>query len=103
MFMLHLHRSALEVALMVEALLLRGGAKITSARAVETYPTHITMHHLGVIDVMNHGDVHTRDGCVVEKMSMVPAAANESHAAVTESIVNSAVEANVRSPVAGVP
>src|SRR6185312_11159909 len=102
-FVLHLHRSALEVALVVEALLFWSGTNITSPRAIETYPAHVVVDHLGVIDVMNHGDVHARYGRVVKEVSMIPAAAHEANAAIAESIVNSTVEANVRPPVACVP
>src|SRR5271155_3714040 len=69
----------------------------------------------GVVDcgrVVDHGailvhtveagsDVHQRR--VVSECAALPASTVESDAAVTESIVNSAIEPNVRSPVASVP
>jgi hypothetical protein len=56
-----------------------------------------------VVDVVNHGDVDVCDGAVVKVISAAPVAAHETYARVSETIVNAAVEADVRSPITAMP
>jgi len=49
---------------------------------------------------MNVGDIHVVDGTVVEEMSAFPASTLEAIAEVAEAVVNTAVEPDMRSPVA---
>ena len=53
-----------------------------------------------VIDICDIRDVHVCDGAVIEKMTLAPFAAGETLAAVSEAIVDSAVETNGGSPIA---
>src|ERR1700741_4301684 len=53
------------------------------------------------IRVSHHGLVYPDNRGVVCEVSAAPFAANESHTAVTEPVIHSAVESHVRSPIAG--
>src|SRR6516162_2676343 len=55
-----------------------------------------------VVGVMHHGDVDVGDRLVIGKGVSDPAAAGETHSAVSEAVIDAAVEADVRAPVAGV-
>src|SRR5579859_35880 len=55
------------------------------------------------VGVVNHGGVHIGDGGVVVEGAATPFASNKSYAAITEAIINSAVEAHMRSPISSVP
>jgi hypothetical protein len=56
-----------------------------------------------LVDVGHVDATKVRHGVVVGEDSAAPLAAEEADAAVAESVVNTAIEADVRSPVAGVP
>src|SRR5271170_1678620 len=53
------------------------------------------------IRVVNHRSVDVHHRRVVREHSAIPASANEPNPSITKSIVNSAVETNVRSPISG--
>jgi hypothetical protein len=55
------------------------------------------------VDVSDIGHVHVHHGAVVEECAASPFAATKTYAAVSEAVVNAAVEADVRSPIASVP
>src|SRR5271165_5695673 len=59
----------------------------------------------GAVDVgvVNDGRVDVRHRGVIREDAVVPIAANISHADVAESVVNPAIETDVRAPVAAVP
>jgi len=54
------------------------------------------------ISVVNDGPIHANDGSIVGKVSAAPLTAGEADAHVSESIIDTAVVAHVRSPVASV-
>ena len=63
----------------------------------------IVHHHGSVIDMGHVRDANVGDGPVVVERSSTPLPSRKSHARIAESVVNSAIEADVRSPVASVP
>src|SRR5580700_962739 len=63
----------------------------------------VIVDHCAVIYVVHVGDVHVVHAAVVEEMAAVPVAAFVAEAAVAETVVNAAVEADVRAPISGVP
>src|ERR1700758_543790 len=88
------------------ALFLRSGARSDAAGAVEARVVHygrVVDHGAVHVDVAHHGLVHVHDCGVVGKGASSPLAADEADAAVTEAVVNAAVESDVRAPVARVP
>src|ERR1700688_4458449 len=87
-------------------LFLRSRARRDAALAVETGAVHhgrVVDHGAVDVDVADHGLVHAHDCGVVGKGAASPFAADEADAAVTEAVVNTAVESDVRTPVARVP
>src|SRR5215510_4719647 len=56
-----------------------------------------------VVGVADDGDVHVGHGAVVVVVATAPIAAEEPNAGIAEAVVNSAVEADCRSPVAFIP
>src|ERR1700732_1287699 len=87
-------------------LFLRSRARRDAAGAVEAGAVHhgrVVDHGAVDVDVAHHGLVHVHDCGVVGKGAASPLAADEADAAVTEAVVNAAVESDVRTPVAGVP
>src|SRR5208283_3793540 len=64
----------------------------------------IAVHdHVALVDVPHIDDVDVHDGPVIEEAAATPLAAPEADTAVAETVVNAAIETNVRSPIAGVP
>ena len=56
-----------------------------------------------LVDIGHMDAAEVRHGAVISEYSAPPLAADEADAAVAEAVVNAAVEADMRSPVAGVP
>src|SRR5580704_8246255 len=87
-------------------LLLGARSSIDAARSVEagTVDDRGVMND-GVVNVRVVDDrrVHMQDSRVVGEVSALPAPAIEAYAAVTESIVNPTVKADVGPPVTGMP
>jgi hypothetical protein len=102
--MLDLRVGGFEVPFVAPPLFASIGASHDSASAaVVAHAVHgYVVDHSLVIDV-NIGDVYVVDAAVVEKVSSVPIAASVAGAEISEAVVNAAVEANVRTPVTGVP
>src|ERR1019366_373177 len=61
---------------------------------------HIVVHHAGVINIVDVGDVHVVHGTVVKKVSAVPTPAFVTLTEIAEAVIDPAVEAYVRTPVA---
>jgi hypothetical protein len=59
--------------------------------------------HVVVVDVANNRSIHVRNASVVSKVIVVPITAFIPAARVSMTVVNAAVEANVRAPITGVP
>src|SRR5690348_7259236 len=106
MLVFPLHGRRLEMPLVLKLSFPLGRPRIDSASApVVAHAIHGNVSddraiHIGVV---NHRCVHVHYRRVVPKCSMLPAPADETDAGVAKSIINSAVEAHVRSPISGVP
>src|SRR5580692_2979719 len=75
----------------------------TAAVEADAIHVRVIVDHCAVIYVVHVGDVHVVHAAVVEEVAPVPVATFITEAAVAETVVNAAVEANLRAPVAGVP
>src|ERR1017187_1864142 len=64
---------------------------------------HIVVHHAGVINIVDVGDVHVVHGTVVKKVSAVPTPAFVTLAEIAEAVIDPAVEAYVRTPIGWSP
>jgi len=102
MFVVTLHRCGFEMMLVFRGELVRGRVRLDAAGAVER-------HMVDVVDdgpVIHVGDVdaaHVHDRAVVEVSSTAPVTALESNTAIAEAVIHTAVEADMRTPVATVP
>src|SRR5277367_2744202 len=103
-FMLSLSRYRRNVSLPLDRLLLRSCARVDPAIAsVVTYAVHRgVVDYRGVVNVVNVRHIDVVNGAVIEKVPVIPSSAFIAVAEVTEAVVNSAVEANVRTPKAHV-
>src|ERR1700741_2125145 len=62
------------------------------------------LNHCAVnVSVVNNGVVHMPNGSVTEKSVAFPSAPDKTRSEITEPIVNTAIEADVTAPVAGMP
>src|SRR5579864_2116701 len=88
---------------LVRALPLRRYRSYSAGAAIEAHVAHLALTDNGPVDVgvVDHCGVHVHHRRVIREMFAVPRSANESHSAITESIVHAAIETNVRSPVTG--
>lgn len=93
-----------DVPLIAGRILRRGGPIIQSTMAaVKAHPGVGDIRHVVVVNVVNHGLVHVRDGGVVVEGVAAPVAAFVAVAVVAEPVMDSAIEAYVRAPVAVIP
>jgi len=85
---------------MGRGLLFGPGALVDAAvSAVVADPGHVALiNHGRVVHVVNDGDVHVVHGAIVEKVSAVPTPAFIAVAEVAIAVVDSAIEADHRSP-----
>ncbi len=89
-----------DVSLVCKSFFFRRGARLDpTVAAVEADPVHRNVVNPGVVNVVNVGHVHIQDCPVVEEMAAVPTSTLEAYAEVTESIVDPAVEADMRPPI----
>src|SRR5580704_1885137 len=105
MLLLPLHSGGTDVVIAIRGHLrgTRTGVD-AAATAVEADAIHFAVvGHCAVIDVVNVVNVDVADAAIVEKVTAAPVAAFEAETAVTETVINSAIEADVRTPVTGVP
>jgi len=105
MLMLGLGRHRRLVLFVRPGFLLRSRASRHATPAAVECHVAVVVHDHRSVDV-NVGDVdrvHTRHCAVVEESAAAPFAAKKSYAAVAESVVNAAIESDVRSPVAAMP
>src|SRR5580704_206749 len=105
MLLLPLHSGGTDVVIAIRGHLrgTRTGVD-AAATAVEADAIHFAVvGHCAVIDVVNVVNVDVADAAIVEKVTAAPVAAFEAETAVTEPVINSAIEADVRAPVTGVP
>src|SRR5208282_1004657 len=72
----------------------------STVAAVVTDVALVVVPHRGVVNVVNVADVYVAHGTVIEKVSAVPTAAFKACTEIAEAVIDSAVEAHVRTPVA---
>ncbi len=101
--MLHLRRQRCLMRLVGVSFFLRTGPGLNAAGAPVEGHMVLVDDHRAVIDAGYVGDADIRDRTVIEELASAPFAADKAHAAITKSIVDAAVETDVRSPVPGVP
>ena len=80
-------------------------SRCTAGAAVEAGAIHgrVVVDDRGVVSVVNDRSVDVGDRAIIVVDAAVPVSARESYAGVAKSIVNSAIESHVCSPVAGMP
>src|SRR5437764_12318668 len=102
--MLVLHVSGFEMAFMLPSHLVAARPRHDSASA--TVVADAVYRHIiddgPVVDV-DVGDGHVIYAAIVEKIAAMPVAAAVAHAKVAKAVINAAVEADVRAPIARVP
>ena len=101
--MIPLHRGRLEVMIALRHHFMRRGTYAQSTRtAVEG---HVIIHvNHGVVVYVGHvhaADVHDR--AVIKERATAPVTALESNTGITEAVVHTAVEADMRTPITAVP
>ncbi len=60
----------------------------------------VVVCHVGVVNIVNVGNIYIADGAVVEKMSVIPTPTFEARTEVAEAVIDAAVETYVWTPVA---
>src|SRR5208337_1166376 len=103
MFVLRLYCHGCSMRLAPIRFLLPSRPRFDTARAVEADVPRVVRDDGAVVDVRHIGHVHVDHRAVVEERAASPLAAEKAYAAVSEAVVNPAVEANMRPPVASVP
>jgi hypothetical protein len=102
MLMVTLQRRGLDMMVMLGCELVGGRMRLDTAGAVERH----------VVDVVDNGPViyvgdmnttHVHGRAVIEKRTAAPVTALESNTAITETVIHTAVETDMRTPVAAVP
>src|ERR1700728_1856472 len=105
MFLLRLRRDRRSMRLMRIGFLFGRWTRGYSTAATVEGNVRRVIHNNGAVHV-NIGDrrgVHVHHSGVVEEISAAPFAATEAGAAISKAVVNTAIEANLRSPVTAVP
>src|SRR5580704_16689377 len=103
--MLLLHRSWVEVMLAFGSAFRSGWLRDSATSAAveaDAIDGRVVVDHRGVVSVVDDGGVHVGDRGVVVIDAATPFATNEANTAVAEAVVNPAIKADVRSPVAGI-
>src|SRR6266403_2949140 len=104
MFVLYLLSPGFKVVLARGNPFVLAFAHLNSARpAIVAHAIDVVHHHRSIVVVVNHRHVDVGHRAIVNKFSSAPFAAPETHARVAVTIINSAVKADVWSPVTAVP
>src|ERR1700730_17027210 len=104
MLVLTLHRQGCLVPLVHCLFFLPRRTRLNAAMSTVIADRPVVVHdHGSVINIRHIGDADVGHGTVVIKLSSAPFPAVKSHARVAETVVNSTVETNVRSPVSCMP
>src|SRR5208283_4817052 len=103
MFMLGLRGQGRGVWLVRVAFFFASRPRLNAAIATVKRDMIVIHDHVALVHVPHIDDIDIHDGAVIEEAAATPLAAPEADAAVSEAVVNAAIEADVRSPVAGVP
>src|SRR5579863_23883 len=73
----------------------------STVSSVVTHPVHRSVvDHRGVVNIVNVRDIHVVHGTVVEELTASPFATFIAMAEIAESVVDAAVESDVRTPIA---
>src|SRR5260370_25985191 len=83
--------------------LLPRGTHVDTAGAVVAHVPRVVDDHGAAVDVRHIGHVHVGHRAVVEEAAASPFSAAKTYSAVSEAVVDPAVEAHMRSPIASVP
>src|SRR5260370_39389234 len=83
--------------------LLPRGTHVDTAGAVVAHVPRVVDDHGAAVDVRHIGHVHVGHRAVVEEAAASPFSAAKTYSAVSEAVVDPAVEAHIRSPTASVP
>jgi hypothetical protein len=102
MLMITLQRRRLEVMLMFRSQLVSGRSCLDTTRSVERH-VHIVVDDRVVIYVGDVDAAHIHDRAVIEVSTTAPVTALKPNTTITEAVIDTAVEADVRAPVATVP
>jgi hypothetical protein len=103
-FMGHLLGRCLHMPLLRSCGFLRRRPCSHTTRPVETRPAvgdYVVIDD-GPVSVVNDGRIHLRDGRIVREASAPPLASEKPNSTIAEAVVNATVEADGRSPVAGI-
>src|SRR5690348_2404277 len=95
--------SRIPMALMLPALLIAIGPGANAAVTIEAEAGIVADNDAALVDVVDNGHVDVGDGAIVEKLAPAPLAAVKADARVAVAVVDSAIEADVRSPIAAMP
>jgi hypothetical protein len=102
MLMITLQRRGLEMMVMFSCEFVSRRMRLDTARAVERHVVDVVddgpVVHVGD---MNTTDVHRR--AVIKERTAAPVTALESNTAITEPVIHTAVETDMRTPVTAVP
>jgi hypothetical protein len=97
-----LQRRGLEMMLVFCRQLMRSGTCLDAARAIERH-VDVVVDDGMVIYVGDVDTAHIHDRAVIKVGTAAPVTALESNTAITEAVIHTAVEADMRAPVATVP
>src|ERR1700722_19822559 len=81
----------------------RSGFDTSGAVKADPVNRDILDHRTVNVGVVNHGRIHMPNGGVAQKFATFPSAPTETGSRITEPIVNTAIEADVRPPIAAMP
>src|SRR5208282_6064763 len=81
-------------------LFIRCRTRVDSTVATVIADVVLVVPHGGFVNIVNDGDVHVVHGTVIEKVSAVPTAAFKACTEIAEAVIDPAIEAYVRTPVA---
>src|SRR6185437_382099 len=90
-------------ALALRLAALRLGAQTCAAAAIEADARRRDVADRFVINIRDAHAAEIVDGAIVEETVMVPMAAEEADAEIAEAVVDAAIEADGRAPIAGMP
>ena len=103
--MLGLHRGCRGVLLVGRSLFLssRAGGNSTSAAVIADMVHRGDVDYGFVVNIVNVRDVHIIHRGVVEEGAVIPISASVTDTAIAEAVVDAAIEADLRAPVAAIP
>jgi hypothetical protein len=100
--MITLQRRRLEVMVTFRSKLMSSRSRLDTARSVERH-VHVIVDDGPVIYVGDVNTTHVHGRTVIEERTTAPVTTLESNTTIAEAVIHTAVEANVRAPVATVP